>query len=104
MEKQPSRHPACLNVYCFAAVTFVLTPVFRCDAFNEREVIKYTNKTELMFTKPKYAKRALTPVYEFYKLILLCNIRFTKAEMKPTFNAKPYSNGALNFFFHPRPM
>ena len=40
MAKQPCRHPACLNVYGFAAFTFFLTPVFICDAFNGPEVMK----------------------------------------------------------------
>ena len=33
-------HPACFDVYRFAASTFFLTPVFVCDAFNGPEVMK----------------------------------------------------------------
>ena len=40
MVKQPCRHPACLNVYRFAAATFFLNPVFICDVFNALEVMK----------------------------------------------------------------
>ena len=40
MVKQPCRHPACLNVYRFAASSFFLTPVFICDVFNAPEVMK----------------------------------------------------------------
>ena len=40
MVKQPFRHRACLNEYRFAASTFSLTPVFICDIFNGREVMK----------------------------------------------------------------
>ena len=86
--KQPWRHPACLNVYHFAASTFFLTPVFFiCDVFNGREVIKQTNWTDRQprrFIYPKDGGRFDAPkMHVFTHLLRKCFTGKSKVRLRP---------------------